>query len=161
LARARLAPQAFASRDRQQVAVLLCLEQVALVGTVLDFAADALPILLERIVALNDRLQLEALGGVADLLAAQQVNAPIHVFARDRGLDALDAHEVLLVERAQALEPGLQLFDRYFELGGFHSISSARQGLDDQVVEADGGFPVVEGEVVVPDTKQRLRIAQA
>jgi hypothetical protein len=98
-------------------------EQVALVCPVLDLAADALPVLLERVVALDDRLQLEALRGVANLLAAKHVDAAVDVLARDRGLDFFEAHEVLLVERAQALEPGLQLLQRYVELGRFHQSS--------------------------------------
>jgi hypothetical protein len=93
---------------------------VSLVRTVLDLAADALPILLKRVVALDDRLKLEALGGVADFLAPQHVDAPIDVLARDGGLDALEAHEVLLVERAQSLEPCFQLFQRDVELCRLH-----------------------------------------
>jgi hypothetical protein len=93
---------------------------VALVSAVLDLAADALPILLERVVALDDRLQLEALGGVANLLAAQHVDATVDVLARDLGLDALDAHEVLLVQRAQSLEPRFQLLQRDIELCRLH-----------------------------------------
>jgi hypothetical protein len=88
--------------------VFLRLDKVALVSAVLDLAADALPILLERVVALNDRLQLEALGGVPDLFAPH-VNSPIDILAGDLRLDPLDAHEVLLVERAQAFEPKLEL----------------------------------------------------
>jgi hypothetical protein len=73
---------------------------VPFISAVFNLATDALPVLLKGVVALDDRLQLEALGGVADLLAAQHVDAPIHVLARDAGLDLLDAEEVLLVERA-------------------------------------------------------------
>jgi hypothetical protein len=104
-----LLTEALARRDGEKLAVLLRAQEVTLVGTVLDFAANALPILLERVVALDDGLELEALGRVADLLAPQHVDAAIHVFARDGGLDLLDAHEVLLVQRAQSFEPALQL----------------------------------------------------
>jgi hypothetical protein len=106
--------------DSQKLAALFGLHQVPLVGAVLDLAADALPVLLKCIVALDDRLQLEALGGVADLLAAQHVDATVDVFARDGGLDALDAHEVLLVQRAQTLEPRFQLLQRDIELDLLH-----------------------------------------
>jgi hypothetical protein len=125
---------------------------VALVRAVLDLTANALPVLLKRIVALDDRLQLEALGGVADLLAPQHVDASVDVFAGDGGLDFLEAHEILLVKRAQAFEPKLQLFQRYIELDRFQLLSSAGQRLDDHVVETDRGFPIIEGEVVVPST---------
>jgi hypothetical protein len=150
LARATGAAQPLACGDGEELpAVLLRFEQMALVRAVLDLAADALPILLEGVVALDDGLQLEAFGGVPDLLAPEHVDATIHVLARDLRLDLFEPHEVLLVERAQTFEPKLQLFQRYIELGGLHVSPSARQRLDDQVVEADGGFPVVEGEVVV------------
>jgi hypothetical protein len=162
LTEAPRAPEPFSRRDREQLpAVLLHFQQVAFVGAVLDLAADALPILLEGVVALNDRLQLEALGRVADLFPAQHVDAAIHVFTSDLRLDFFEAHEVLLVQRAQSLEPQLQLFQRYIELGGLHGSPSARQRLDDQVVEADGGFPVIEGEVVVTSTLQGLGIGEA
>jgi hypothetical protein len=124
-----LLTEAFARCDGEKLAILLRAQQVALVSTVLDFAADALPILLERIVALDDRLQLEALGGVADLLAPQHVDAAIHVFARDGGLDLFDAHEVLLVQRAQAFEPALQLLQRDVELRLLHLVLSSVKAL--------------------------------
>jgi hypothetical protein len=102
---------------------------MSLVSAVLDFATDALPVLLKRIVALNQRLQFEALRGVSHLLAAKQVDAAVHVFARDRGLDLFDAHEVLFVERAQPLEPCFQLLEGDIELCGVHG--SARQWFDE------------------------------
>src|SRR6185369_2791361 len=94
----RGAPEALACGDGQDLAGgdALGADHVALVGAVFDLAADALPILLERIVARDDRLQLEALGGVPDLLAPQDIDPAIDVFARDRRLDPLDTHEVLL-----------------------------------------------------------------
>jgi hypothetical protein len=152
---ARLATEAFTRGDREQVAVgFLSAQQVALVRTVLDLATDALPVLLKRVVALDDRLQLEALGGVANLLAAQQVDAPIDVLARDCRLDLFEAEKVLLVERAQTLEPGLQLLQRHVELGLIQRFLSARQGLDAQVVEADRRQPVVEPEMVVASSRE-------
>jgi hypothetical protein len=120
LARKGLLTEPLTRGNGQQLAVLLRAEQVALVRTVLDLAANTLPVLLKRVVALDDRLQLEALRGVADLLAAQQINAPIDVLPRDARLDLLEPHEVLLVERAQTFEPCLQLLQRYVELGRFH-----------------------------------------
>ncbi len=70
------AAQALARRDRQELARsdALGADHVTLVSAVFDLATDALPILLERIVARDDRLQLEALGGVSDLLPPQHVN---------------------------------------------------------------------------------------
>jgi hypothetical protein len=73
---------------------------VTLVGAVLDVAADALPILLKSIVAHDDRLQLEAPRGVADLRAPELPDPAVDVFARDLRLDFFEAEEVLLVERA-------------------------------------------------------------
>jgi hypothetical protein len=93
---------------------------VALVGAVLDFTADTLPVLLEGVVTLDDVLEPETPSGVADLLASQHVNATIDVFSRDLRLDLLETEEVLLVKRAQALEPHLQFVDRVLELFRLH-----------------------------------------
>jgi hypothetical protein len=82
---------------------------VTLVRALLDLATDAAPVLLERVVALHQRLQLEALGRVPDFLFPQQPEAPIDVLAHHLGLDALDAHEVLLIESTQPLETILEL----------------------------------------------------
>ena len=114
--------------DRQKVARphdALGARQVPLVRAVLDFAADALPILLEGVVALDDRLELEALAGVSDLFAAQHVDAPINVLSRHLRLDLFEAEKVLLVERAQSLETGLELLDRNVELFEVHVIPRA------------------------------------
>jgi hypothetical protein len=73
---------------------------VPLVGAVLDFPADPPPVLLEGVVALDQRLQLEALARVADPLAPQQLDAPIHVLAWDLRFELFDAEEVLFVKRA-------------------------------------------------------------
>ncbi len=84
---------------------------VPLVRAVLDLAHDAHPVRVERAVALDDRLELEADAGVADLLAPQHPDAAVDVLLRDGRRDLLDPHEVLVVEDAQALEPELQLVD--------------------------------------------------
>jgi hypothetical protein len=96
---------------------------MASVGAVLDLTADALPVHLERVVALDDRLQLEALARVPDLLAPQDVDAAVDVFARDARLDLLEAQKILLVERAQPFEANLELFQRDVELLGRHGAS--------------------------------------
>jgi hypothetical protein len=93
---------------------------VALVGAVLDLATDALPILLKGVVALDDVLQSEAPRSVADLLAPQKIDAPVHVLARHGRLDLFEAEKVLLVERAQALESNLELVDLQFVLFRLH-----------------------------------------
>jgi hypothetical protein len=77
---------------------------MAAVGPVLDFPAGALPVLLERVVALHEHLELEATGGVADLFPAQQPKSAVDVLARHRGLDALHAHEVLLIQSPEAFQ---------------------------------------------------------
>jgi hypothetical protein len=46
-------------------------KQVTLVRPVLDLATDPLPVLLKRVVALDDRLKLEAFARVADFLAPE------------------------------------------------------------------------------------------
>jgi hypothetical protein len=73
---------------------------VAPVGTVLDLTEDTHPILLERIVPLNDGLKLEASCRIADLFSSQDVHAPLDVLLDDRRRDPFDAHEVLLVKCA-------------------------------------------------------------
>lgn len=101
-------------------------QDVTAVRTVFDLAANALPVLLERIVPLDDRLQLEAFCGVPNLDSPQLPNAPIDVFARNRWLDALEAHEVLLVERAQPFHTVFEFFDGAVDLGGRHGSELAR-----------------------------------
>jgi len=71
---------------------------MSLVRTVLDFAANSLPVRLVRVVPLKDHLEAEALCRVADLLLAEHVDTAVDVLARYGRLDLLDAHEVLLVE---------------------------------------------------------------
>jgi hypothetical protein len=101
-------------------------QQVSPVGTVLDFPAHTLPVLLERVVPHDQRLELEAPPRVADLLAAEDVDAPIHVFARDHGLDLFEAEEVLLVQRAQTLEAHFQFIQGSVELFDLHGDQSIR-----------------------------------
>jgi len=90
------------------------------VGAVLDLTHDPHPVLLERVVALDDGLQLEALARVADLLFAQRMEAPIHVFVDHLRGHLLDPHEVLIVERPQPFDAGLQFFDGDVEFRGIH-----------------------------------------
>jgi hypothetical protein len=78
------------------------------VGAILDLPHDAHPVLLKGVVALDDRLQLEALRRVADLLASERVEPAVDVFLGDLGRDLLDPKEVLLVQ-------GPQSFDSVFE----------------------------------------------
>jgi hypothetical protein len=127
---------------------------VAGVGAVLDFAADSRPVLLERVVTLDQRLQLEAFGGVANLGAPKHPETAIDVLASNRGLDLLDAQKILLVERAQALEPSLELLQRDVDLLVLHGFLYARarpsrKGDDGQIVEAQPDVPVVETKVLV------------
>src|SRR5690606_8623432 len=64
-----------------------------------------------------DRLELEALRGAVEAHAPEIREAPLDILAGDSGLDALDPQEVLLVERTQALEAGLEL--RHFHVDVF------------------------------------------
>ena len=95
---------------------LLRPDDVALVGAALDLAADALPVRLVGVVPLEDHLEAEALRRVPDLLLPKQVDLPVDVLAGHRGLELLDAHEVLLVERAHAVDRDLQLADLLLDL---------------------------------------------
>jgi hypothetical protein len=118
-----LPTEATARRGREQRAGagdLFGAEQVTLVGAVLDLAADALPVLLEGVVAGDQRLQLEALTRVADLLAPQHVDAAIDVLPRDLRLELFDAEKVLLVQRSQPLQAGLELLQGDVDLFVLH-----------------------------------------
>jgi hypothetical protein len=99
-----------------------CAQNVTTVGAVLDFAHDAHPILLKRIVALDDSLQFESSSSIADLFATEHVEASVDVFLNYLGRDLLDPHEELLVERAKALDSRLQFIDGNVELGGVHGL---------------------------------------
>jgi hypothetical protein len=74
--------------------------EVALVRARFDLAHDALPILLVRVVALDRGFELEPQAGVSYLFAPKGPQPPIDVLAHRQGLEALDAHEVLLVKGA-------------------------------------------------------------
>jgi len=60
-------------------------DQMSLVRTVLDFAANSLPMRLVRVVPLKDHLEAEALCRVADLLLAEHVDTAVDVLARTVG----------------------------------------------------------------------------
>ena len=68
----------------------------------------------------SDHLEAEPHGGVADLLLAKGVDAPLDVLVGDRGGDPLNPHEVLLVKPAQAIAVRLELTDERFDLLGVH-----------------------------------------
>jgi hypothetical protein len=53
---------------------------------------------LKGAVALQNHLEAKAQGSVSDLLLSEGIDLPLDVFARNSGLDALDAHEILVVE---------------------------------------------------------------
>jgi hypothetical protein len=64
---------------------------------------------LERVVALKNHLEAKAERGVSDLLLSQGIDFPVDVLARDRRLDPLDAHEILIVERSQSFDRDLEI----------------------------------------------------
>src|SRR5262249_25524113 len=100
--------------------LLFSAEEVSPIGSVLDLATDALPMLLESVVALKQRLEFEALAGVADPLATQQVDTAIDVLAGDLRLELLDTKEVLLVQCAQPFQAHFEFFQSVVELFGLH-----------------------------------------
>jgi hypothetical protein len=114
-------------RQRNVAEAALGASDVAVIRAILDLATDAQPVLLERVVALDDVLELEALGGVADLRLAQRIDAAIDVLSGNRGLELLDADEILLVERAETLEPRLELRQRNVDVArwGRHALNRA------------------------------------
>jgi hypothetical protein len=99
---------------------LLRPDHVPLVRAVLDVAADALPVRLIRVVALQEHLESEAEGRVTDRLLADDVDAPIDVLARHGGLELLDSHEILFVERPQAIDRDLEVPNQLLCLGLLH-----------------------------------------
>jgi len=117
-----------------------------LVGTVLDLAQYPLPILLESIVALDDHLQPESLGSVANLLMPQNIDPSRDILMSNRGGNLLDTHEILFVQATKALNAHFELVDGSIEFESFHD-ESIRQGDDAQIVEAGMHFPVVEPQV--------------
>jgi hypothetical protein len=84
--------------------------------------------LLERVVALNERLQAEASRRVPDLRPAEDPEASIDVLTRDRGLDLFDAHEVLLVERAQPIQAIFELIESAVDLLRLHGRYTSAYG---------------------------------
>jgi hypothetical protein len=119
--------KAFARRDRQRVLPesLLRTQDVTSVGPRFDLPNASLPVLLVRVVALVDGVELEAHRRVANLRAAQDPEPPLHVLAQHRGLDLLDAQEVLLVQGAEALDALLELFESGLDLGRVHDYGSS------------------------------------
>jgi hypothetical protein len=106
------------------------LQHVALVRALFDLAADANPVRLIRVVPLQDHVEAEPQRRVANLLATNLLDAPVDVLARDVRLHLLDAHEVLLVERPQAIHARLELVDLFFDLGRrLHWRAPSRFGL--------------------------------
>jgi intracellular sulfur oxidation DsrE/DsrF family protein len=98
-----------ASRSGIVAEALFGLLHVPLEGAFFDLTTRAEPQRLMRVVLLRDHLEAEAQRGVADLLAAQNLEAAVDVFACDRRLDLLEAQEVLVVQVAQAVDAGLEL----------------------------------------------------
>jgi hypothetical protein len=82
---------------------------VPLVGAVLDLTANALPVRLEGVVALQNHLKAKAQRRVPDLLLSQDVDFPLDVLARNGGFDSLDPHEILVVERPQPVDRDVEL----------------------------------------------------
>jgi hypothetical protein len=91
-----------------------------LVGAVLDLAANPLPVRLVGVVLLEEHLEAVPQRGVADLLPPEHVEASIDVLAHDARLDPLDPHEILLVERAKAIEGSLELADQLLDFALVH-----------------------------------------
>jgi hypothetical protein len=95
------------------------------VRAVLDLAANPLPVRLVRVVLLKKHLEAVPQGGVADLLLPEHVESPVDVLAHDAGLDPLDPHEILLVERAQAIEGSLELADQPLDFALIHGTATS------------------------------------
>ena len=72
-------------------------------------------------------------------------------------LELLDAHEVLLVERAQPLDARLQLLELSFDL---RSNPSRLERRHLEVVEAHRRVPVVEAEVLVARAREGLGVGE-
>ena len=96
------------------------LQGVGTISAGLDLAENSLPVCLVRVVALQDHLEPEAHRGVPEVLLPEHVDLPVDVLSRNRGLHLLEAHEVLLVERAQPVYGRLELADQCLDLGLLH-----------------------------------------
>jgi hypothetical protein len=127
VARLQARPATRGGRQRDLTEAALGASDVAMVGAVLDLAANAQPVLLEGVVALDDVLELEALGGVADLRLAQRIDAAIDVLARNRRLELLDADEILFVQRTKTFETRLELVQSNVDVAGWgrHALNRA------------------------------------
>jgi hypothetical protein len=95
-----------------------------LVRAVFDLSTDAHPVRTERVVPEEDVLEAKAERRVSNLRSPEDLDAPFDVLPRDLRLDALDAHEILVVERAEPLDPILGLADEHFDLILFHEARS-------------------------------------
>ena len=93
---------------------------VPLVGALLDAAGDAPPVRLVGVVARLQLVELEPRRRVARALLVERLEEPVEVLARHQGLDPLDALEVLLVERLEALELHLGVVEQNVEVFDFH-----------------------------------------
>jgi hypothetical protein len=114
-------------RQRDVTEAALGAGDVTMIRAVLDLATDAQPVLLEGVVALDDVLELETLGRVADLRLAQRIDAAIDVLTRNGRLELLDADEILLVQRAKTFESRLELIQSNVDVAGWgrHALNRA------------------------------------
>ncbi len=115
--------------------------QVALEGTLLDLPQDPGPVLGEGGVALEHLLVLEALPRVADVLAPQDLETTLQLFATTGWLEAFDPGEVLIVQHPEFLESFFELSDGYIDLGSIHKnlkILQPRSGRQRPLTRATG-----------------------
>jgi hypothetical protein len=96
---------------------------VSLERAPLDFPANSLPMSLQRVVALQHHLESEPLGGVANLFFAQHVDAPLDFLVGHRRFELLNAHEILIVQRAKPVDRYLKFSDQSFKLRRVHERS--------------------------------------
>jgi hypothetical protein len=108
------------SRARWLGKTLLRTNHMPLVGAVLDVTADPLPVRLICVVALKQHVEAKPKRGIPDLLPAKDMDPAVDVFSRNGRLELLDAHEVLVVQRAQPIDGNLQLSDQLLELDLLH-----------------------------------------
>jgi hypothetical protein len=104
------------------------LSNIALVRPRLDLAQNTLPVLLVRIVPLDHHVELVSHARIANLLAAKNPQPAIGVLAGDCRLDLLDAHEVLLVERAQTFHALSELINEHLDLSSLHGYRRSSRG---------------------------------
>lgn len=89
-----------------------------------DLAHTSLPVLLIGVVALTDRIELEAHRRISDLCSAQNPEASFDVLAQYGRLDFFDAHEVLLEQGTETLDALFEFFERDFYLARVHGYES-------------------------------------